>query len=125
MIIVCSFSLSYFGISQVNAAFNKQMNYQGKLTTPLGIAVADGDYNMEFVLYNHPTSGGANILRTETRTGGDKVSLTNGLFSVMLGEVTSLTGVDFDQSKDNCEMGLEVHPRRFDWAFQVCSSRDR
>ena len=98
MIIVCSFSLSYFGISQVNAAFNKQMNYQGKLTTPLGIAVADGDYNMEFVLYNHPTLGGANILWTETRTGGDKVSVTNGLFSVMLGEVTSLTGVDFDQT---------------------------
>lgn len=79
----------------VIAQATSQINYQGKLTNSSGVAVADGTYNMEFKLYTASTSG--SLLWTETRTGTDKVQVTNGLFSVMLGSVTSLDGVDFNQ----------------------------
>src|SRR3989338_4873397 len=80
----------------VNAAINKQINYQGKLTTPAGVAVADGTYNMEFALYTVASAGTA--IGTETRTTTDKVQVTSGLFSVLLGEVTTLAGVNFNQT---------------------------
>lgn len=88
----------FFPLSVSEATINKQINYQGKLTTSAGVAVTNGTYNMEFILYDDPTLSGVHILWTETRTGVDKVQVTNGLFSVMLGEVTSLAGVDFNQT---------------------------
>ena len=83
-------------VNKTEAAFNKQINYQGKLTTSAGVAVANGTYNMEFILYSVSTGGSS--LWTETRTGANKVQVTNGLFSVLLGEVNALTGVDFNQT---------------------------
>ena len=90
------FTIFYPLINKSEAAFNKQINYQGKLTTSAGVAVANGTYNMEFILYT-VSSGGSGIW-TETRTGANKVQVTNGLFSVMLGEVNALTSVDFNQT---------------------------
>ncbi|HEY4518656.1 MAG TPA: hypothetical protein VJG48_03500, partial [Candidatus Paceibacterota bacterium] len=87
-----------FGASQVFAAtsaFNKQINYQGKLTNSAGTTVSDGDYNIEFKIYTASTGG--TLLWTETRTGTDKVTVTNGLFSVLLGSVTSLAGLNYNQ----------------------------
>ncbi len=83
-------------LSVSRAAINKQINYQGKLTTSLGVAVANGTYNMEFKLYDAPTAGAT--LWTETRTTTNRVQVTNGLFSVLLGEVATLAGVDFNQT---------------------------
>ncbi len=83
-------------VRSANAAINKQINYQGKLTTSAGVAVTNGTYNMEFKLYTVASAGTA--IWTETRIGADKVQVTSGLFSVMLGEVTALTGVDFNQT---------------------------
>ncbi len=82
--------------NQTKAAFNPQMNYQGRLMTTANVSVADGTYNMEFKLYTASTGGTA--IWTETRTTTNRVQVTNGLFSVMLGSVTSLTGVDFNQT---------------------------
>jgi hypothetical protein len=94
---LCFFVISaLFSSHFAEAAINKQMNYQGKLTDVSGDPVANGTYNMEFILYS--VSSGGSPLWTETRTGGDKVQVTNGLFSVMLGEVTSLASVDFNQT---------------------------
>ena len=84
---------SSFASNTFAAVFNKQINYQGKLTTSAYVAVPNGTYNMEFKLYD----SGYNPIWTETRTGGNKVQVTNGLFSVMLGEVNSLSGIDFNQ----------------------------
>ncbi len=89
-------TLAISSVQDVFAAINKQINYQGKLTNTSGVAVPDGTYNMEFKLYT--VSSGGSPLWTETRTGGDKVQVTNGLFSVLLGEVISLSGIDFNQT---------------------------
>ncbi len=87
------------------AAINKQVNFQGRLTDPAGNIVGDGTYNMEFKLHNHATDTGGgqgtcsgSCLWTETRTGGNQVTVSRGLFSIQLGEVASLSGVDFSQS---------------------------
>ncbi len=100
MAVVALFAVLVAPLSNVPVAlaasnFNKQINYQGKLTDSSGTAVADGSYNMEFNLYTQ-SSGGSPIW-TETRTGGNKVTITSALFSVLLGEVTSLSGVNFNQ----------------------------
>ncbi len=78
------------------ASFNPQINYQGKLTNSGDVVVADGNYNIEFKLYT--VASGGTAIWTETRTLTNRVPLANGLFSAMLGKVTSLSGVDFNQT---------------------------
>ncbi|MEJ0073189.1 MAG: hypothetical protein WDN27_03885 [Candidatus Saccharibacteria bacterium] len=78
---------------------NQQLNFQGRLYASTGAVIPDGDYNMEFKIIQdgdgcNPTSGtfpcSGTVDWTETRTGGNKVTVTNGYFSVNLGSVTSL-----------------------------------
>ncbi len=97
------FLFSYTGTAY--AAFNPQINYQGKLTTSSSVAVTDGSYNLEFKLYNVPTGGSP--LWTETWCKGascsgagtdNRVQIASGLFSVLLGSTTAFTGVDFNQT---------------------------
>ena len=93
---VLLFLLTILHVTTAQAAPNLQLNYQGKLTNSSNVAVANTSYQMEFSLYT-ATSGGTAIW-TETRTGANKVTVENGLFSVMLGSVTPLTGIDFNQT---------------------------
>ena len=78
------------------AAFNTEINYQAKLLDSGGSAVSDGNYDMEFSLYTAASGGTA--VWTETRTGGNQVAVTDGLFSVMLGDITSLASLNFDRT---------------------------
>jgi hypothetical protein len=93
--LVAFFSVTFhsFALAQT---FNQEINYQGKLTTPSSVAVANGDYDMSFSLYTAASGGTA--VWTESRTTADQVTVTDGLFSVMLGEVATLSGVDFSQT---------------------------
>ncbi|GIW68371.1 MAG: hypothetical protein KatS3mg099_319 [Candidatus Parcubacteria bacterium] len=78
------------------AAFRPEINYQGKLTDSNNLAVADGNYYMTFRLYT--TATGGTPIWTEAHVGTTTpVAVTNGLFTVMLGSITSLAGVNFDQ----------------------------
>src|SRR3989338_8500118 len=88
----------FVGPLQASAQFNPEINYQGKLTNATGVAVPDGTYNINFWLV--PSSGGATstAVWSEARTGGNQVQVTDGLFSVMLGEVSTLDSVDFNQT---------------------------
>ena len=87
------------------AQANPEINYQGKLTDTSGLAVPDGDYDITFALYT-VDSGGSPIWE-EVRTGATQVSVQNGLFSVMLGEVEPLTSVDFNQT---LYLGVTIDP---------------
>ncbi|MDB5266939.1 MAG: exported protein of unknown function, partial [Parcubacteria group bacterium] len=78
-----------------NASFTPEINYQGRLVTPADAAVPDGLYNIRFKLYT--ASSGGSPIWTETLSGANQVQVTSGLFSVMLGAVTSLTTIDFNQ----------------------------
>ena len=90
-----NYLLSPSSVFAASSAFNKQINYQGKLTNSSSVTVTDGDYNMEFKIYT--TSSGGSPIWTETRTGTDKVTITSGLFSVLLGSVTSLASLNYNQ----------------------------
>ncbi len=98
-----------FNTTKAEAAFNAEINYQGKLTNSSNAAVADGEYDIEFNLYT-VASGGVAIW-TETQT----VHATSGLFSVMLGDISSLSGVDFNQTLYlgvTIEADSEMAPRK-------------
>ncbi|UCB52185.1 MAG: hypothetical protein JSV10_09395 [Candidatus Zixiibacteriota bacterium] len=71
----------------------KLINYQGMLTDDSGGPLT-GSYNMTFRIYNAPSGG--SLRWQETHTG---VSVTNGLFNVILGSVNP-DGVNLDFSEE-------------------------
>jgi len=92
---VCIFNLP------AQAAPNAQINYQGKLTNAAGTAVTDGDYNFRFRLCTASVAGACSgsVVFDETYIDANKVAVTSGLFSVMLGSVSStLDTVNFNQT---------------------------
>ncbi len=81
-----------------NAAFNEQINFQGKLTDSSDVNVVDGDYNFEFKLWSHATETAGGYLKwTETCTT-TKITVANGLFSHLLGSVNALPDDIFNQT---------------------------
>ncbi|HSA08082.1 MAG TPA: hypothetical protein P5099_01810 [Candidatus Moranbacteria bacterium] len=95
-------SVLFFGVQNSQAAINSQINYQGKLTDALGVAKADGNYDMILTIYD--AASGGNCVWTARGTCGTptarSVALLNGIFSIMLGDTgagdTALTGLDFN-----------------------------
>lgn len=85
---------------------NKQISFQGKVVNTNGTNVATANYDFEFKIYT-VSSGGAAIW-TETRTGANQVTVTDGVFQVNLGSVTALPGsVDFNT--DNIYLGINFN----------------
>jgi hypothetical protein len=68
-----------------------KVNFQGRLTDSSGNIVADGSYNVKFLLYT-ASSGGSDVWNeTRENNGTDtRVVVTNGLFSVRLGDATPI-----------------------------------
>lgn len=115
VIVVGIFAVFANPISTVFAQPSYTMNYQGKLTDNTGLAVSDGTYTMEFKLYTAPTGGAAVWTEYRDPDIGQGVTVKNGLFSVMLGSVTSLSGVNFNQPLYlgvNIEADGEMTPRK-------------
>lgn len=97
------------------AANASTINFQGRLLNSSGGLVPDGNYHIEFKLYNaSAVDGGETLIQgscttnpgavadedclwTETRSTGNLVSVSNGYFSVYLGSVTSLPNIDWSQ----------------------------
>ncbi|MBN1213746.1 MAG: tail fiber domain-containing protein [candidate division Zixibacteria bacterium] len=86
-LVKCIFVLGLFllGVAQTaESSYPPFMNYQGRLTDPSGNPVPDGNYNVVFTIYDLPTGG------TELWTSGTlPVSVKDGLFNVVLGEIGS------------------------------------
>ncbi len=90
---------------------NEQINYQGRLLTNTGAVVPDGTYNVEFKIYQDGDGvlggGDETIKWTETRTGGNKVLVKNGYFSVYLGAVTAF-GSNVDWNQDTLWLSINI-----------------
>jgi hypothetical protein len=87
-----------------SAASTATIPYQGRLADTGGSPVT-GMQNMEFRIYNVPTGG--TPLWEELWTGGNAVSVSDGLFSVMLGSLnTGLASVV--QTHDELYLGITV-----------------
>jgi hypothetical protein len=81
--------LFVLGFSPANAAIPYTVNYQGYLTNAIGSPV-NGTVSMTFSLYTAASGGTA--LWTEPQN----VIVSNGIYSVILGSVSTLTPVAFD-----------------------------
>ncbi|MFH0714908.1 MAG: hypothetical protein V1847_04245 [Candidatus Diapherotrites archaeon] len=79
--------------STVFAEPPRLMNFQGRLKNSSGTDI-NTTVDMVFKLYT--ASSGGTAIWTETRSGANTVTVSNGIFSVLLGEITSLD-VNFDQ----------------------------
>ncbi len=101
---------AFFVTPEAHAAvgINKQLNYQGVLRDTASVPVSNGSYNMVFKLYAASSGGSALWTGTYTTANGNAVTVTNGLFSALLGSGTgnTLAGVDFNQ--DTLYIGLAV-----------------
>jgi hypothetical protein len=85
-----------YSSERAGAVTNSNLNFQGRLLTNTGALVPDGSYNVEFRLYDDPVAG--TNFWTETRTGGNAMTVRNGYFSVYLGDVTPFGGtIPWDQ----------------------------
>lgn len=102
LLAVSSFVALFAMPAHTYAAINPQINFQGKLTNTDGTNVTNGTYSIVFSIYT-VSSGGSNIW-TETQPS---VTVTDGIFQVSLGSVTSLPGsVDFNSS--SLYLGVKV-----------------
>lgn len=86
---VGSLYMGIFSASTANAVQTApyKINYQGRLTNSSGVPVADGQYNMTFRLFS-VASGGSSVWSAVHETT-DRVTVTNGQFSVQLGSVAA------------------------------------
>lgn len=83
------------------AATSSYLNFQARLLTSTGTVVPDGNYHIEYKIYDTIGSGASaqgvcsldsstdDCLWIETRTTGNLVRVVNGYFSVNLGSVTA------------------------------------
>jgi len=95
---------------QAAAGINMSVNYQGRLLNAAGAVVADGNYNMQFKIYKDGSgrlagdiidgaTPAGTLLWTEEwlNQAGNGVTVKNGYFSVNLGTITTLVGIDLNQ----------------------------
>ncbi|HEX5448079.1 MAG TPA: hypothetical protein VFW90_02670, partial [Candidatus Saccharimonadales bacterium] len=94
------------GSRPAQAEASSYINFQARLLNSAGGIVPDGNYNIDFKLYNADSTTGSvgtcsgACLWEETRTnaGGSGVKVVNGYFSVNLGSVTAFSSsINWDQ----------------------------
>jgi len=86
------------GIASADTA--NTINFQARLQNSTSGIVPDGDYNIEFKLYDDPTLSGSHLLWTEDylNSAGHGLQTVNGYFSTALGSVTAFPGtIDWSQ----------------------------
>lgn len=89
--------------AQAATGINAQLPFQGRLTTSSGATVSDGSYDVVFKLYSVSSGGTADW--TESHTGVNQVTVTNGIFSTLLGSVTALSS---NFNTDTWYLGITV-----------------
>jgi hypothetical protein len=105
VLILCAFTGILLRRDEALAATASTMNFQARLMNGSGSIAPDGNYNIEFKLYDTASTGGTaqgvctgNCKWMETRTGGNVVTVANGYVTVNLGSVTAFgAGINWDQ----------------------------
>lgn len=80
------------------------ISYQGQLTNTSGTPL-NGDYDLTFRLYN--VANGGTALWTEQWTGANNITVTDGLFHVMLGNLMPIPQTVFT-GNSNLWLGVKV-----------------
>ncbi|MFA6450625.1 MAG: hypothetical protein WCX65_14220, partial [bacterium] len=71
----------------------QRLNYQGRIVDANGVPVANSTYSIEFQIFDD-VAAGSSVWGPETH---GSVTLTNGLFSVELGDTVALSSINFNQ----------------------------
>ncbi len=95
-------------VAQAAAGIYRPISYQGKVSTAAGVAIANGTYNMRFKIFTASTGG--DPVWTETwNNSTTRVTMTGGLFTVLLGSKVTMTGsVNFNT--DSLYLQVEFDP---------------
>jgi hypothetical protein len=106
------FLLSALLLTAVLPATAQQMNYQGRLTDNSGNPLADGQYTLEFSLWDTATSGtqvwGPFVLDGTAGNGrGPRADLVNGRFNAVLGPLDT-TGRPLTNAFSNTPRYLQI-----------------
>lgn len=83
-----------------------KMNFQGRLASSSGSIMPNGTYNMRFRIYNASTGGTVQWSEDRLVSASQGVTVTNGIFSVQLGSVTSLPASVFTSNSLYFEVEL-------------------
>ena len=86
---------------------NNQIPYQGVLQDSNGANVSDGSYDMVFRIYDASTNGTVLWTGTYTSGNGNAVSVSNGLFRVLLGSGTG-NEITLDFNDNTYWLGVTV-----------------
>jgi hypothetical protein len=93
---------------------NQQINFQGRLLNTQGAAVADGNYNIQFKIYQDGAGTAANnpggtVKWTEnwTNQAGKGVQVKNGYMSVQLGAINPF-GTQVDWNQDTLWLSINI-----------------
>jgi hypothetical protein len=96
LVVLSSLILAYQAIytrEQVNAAPNNNINFQARILTNTGALVSDGNYSVEFKIYD--SVAGPTSQWNETQV----VTVKNGYLSVSLGSANPFSGIDWSQEQ--------------------------
>jgi hypothetical protein len=91
--IITLLSVWFFMFSPQTSALTTvptKMNFQGRLTDTAGNIKPNGTYNMKLKLYTVDTGGSSVWSEDRLVSATQGVTVTNGLFSIQLGSITSL-----------------------------------
>lgn len=94
LLFVMSVLTGFFFAQGVNAGVPQMINYQGTLTDKSGTPVPNGDYNIEFKLYDVP-SGGASLWSEKWDSTTSQIPVVSGVFNVMLGFLSPIATTFF------------------------------
>ncbi|HRJ06710.1 MAG TPA: right-handed parallel beta-helix repeat-containing protein [Candidatus Saccharibacteria bacterium] len=83
-----------------------KMNFQGRITNSAGNILADGTYNMRFKIWDSLSGGSSVWSEDRLVSAAQGVTVTNGQFSVQLGEITSLPASVFSSNSRYFEIEL-------------------
>ena len=108
-------------IQPAEAFTSSTLNFQGRLLTDTGALVPDGSYNIEFNLYDVDTAGTSQWTETRLNSSAQGVTVTNGFFSVYLGDITAFPNtINWDQE---LWLGMTVRGTG-SCAFAACTPTD-
>ncbi len=113
--VVITTSVIFSHIAQAAPGTNKTLNFQGRLLNAAGGTVPDGNYNLQFKIYQDGTgtaagNPGGSLKWTESHInngGTSGVKVKNGYFSVTLGSVTAF-GTSIDWNQDTLWLSMNV-----------------
>lgn len=95
------------GFAYAAPGINKQLSYQGTLKTSGGVNVTNGNYDILFRFYDAATAGNLLWTGTHTAANGNAVTVTNGIFEVLLGSGVGNT-MTIDFNTDTLYLGIVV-----------------